>query len=649
VSNNGPSDAAGPITVTDTLPAGMDFGSGGAGNGWGVCSAAGQVVTCVHAAGLAAGATAGALLIDVTVQSGTAASTLTNSAIVSSPTTDSNPANNTDTAAVVVTTSADLALVKTHRESGVQAGQTVTFDLAVTNAGPSDAVGPLTVTDTLPGKVRYVSVVAPWSCVAAGDPLVGQTVTCTLAAGLPAGAAAPTLTIVTSLDADLPSGSVTNTATVSSPTADPNPADNTDTDTVPVGVKADLAIVKTHTGPVVIGTQATYTLTVTNAGPSVATNVVVDDALPAGLTFVAATGAGWDCTTSTPTAVRCTRPDAQLATAYVITLTVDVTAPAYPTVSNIATVSSDTPDPVSGNNSSTDVVSVPALVDLTVAKTHSADFVTGQTGNYTITVTNNGPTDDPGIVTVTDVLPTGLTFVGGLGSGWTCSAVGQTVTCNRLGQLMATPSSFTLTVDVGPAAEPGVTNTAVVSTPSPETDGTNNTASDPTVVVPSADWSVTKTLVGDLVVGGTATYLLYASNAGPSIGQGPIVVSDNVPSSLTDPKASGPGWTCQSIGQLVMCSTPGPLAVGARTTSITLTATVAAAAGQTVTNTGQVNGGVTDPNLDNNTSSVAGLVLAAGSGSHPHTGADYLWMLAFGLAALFGGALLIRTARRPRR
>jgi len=387
---------------------------------------------------------------------------------------------------------------------------------------------------------------------------------------------------------------------------------------------------------------------VTNAGPSVATNVVVDDTLPAGLTFASATGTGWDCSTSTPTAVRCTRPDAQLATAYVITLTVDVTAPAYPSVSNTATVGSDTPDPISGNNSSTDVVSVPPLVDLTVAKTHSADFVTGQTGNYTITVTNNGPTDDPGIVTVTDVLPTGLTFVGGLGSGWTCSAAGQTVTCNRLGQLMATPSSFTLTVAVGPAAEPGVTNTAVVSTPSPETDGTNNTASDPTVVVPSADLSVTKTLAGDLVAGGTATYLLVASNAGPSVGQGPIIVTDNVPSSLTHPKASGPGWTCQSVGQLVTCSTPGPLAVGAKTAAITLTATVAAAAGKTVTNIGQVHGATGDPNPDNNTSAVAGLVLAAGSGSHPHTGADYLWMLAFGLAALFGGALLMRAARRPR-
>ncbi len=649
VTDNGPSDAAGPITATDTLPAGMDFVSGGGSNGWAACTSAGQVVTCVHAAGLAAGASAGNLVIAVTVQAGTPAGTLTNSAVVSSPTTDPVPANNTDTADVAVTTSADLSIVKTHRESNLQAGQTVTFDLAVSNAGPSDAGSPLTVTDTLPGKVRFVSAAAPWSCTASGDPLVGQALVCTLTAGLAAGASAPTLTVLTSVDPDLPSGVVTNTATVSSPTSDPNPGNDTDTDAVPVGVRADLAIVKAHTGIVVIGSPATYTLSVTNAGPSVATNVVVDDALPAGLGYVSATGAGWDCSTSTATAVHCTRPDALLTTTYVITVIVDVTAPAFPSVSNTATVGSDTPDPVPGNNSSTDVVAVPALVDLEVAKTHTSDFVVGQSFDYTVTVTNNGPTDDPSAVTVTDVLPAGLTFVSGTGAGWICTAVGQTVTCNRLGQARSAPSSFTLTVEVGPAAAPGVTNTAMVSTSSTETDLTNNVASDPTVVVAAADLALSKTISGTLVAGGTATYVLAVSNAGPSVAQGPLVVTDNVPKTLLSPKASGPGWTCQSVGQLVTCTSAGPLAIGAQAAAITLTATVAAAAGHTVSNSATVGGGTFDPNPGNNSSAVAGLVLAAGSGSHPHTGADYVWLLGFGLAALLAGALLVRTARRPRR
>jgi uncharacterized repeat protein (TIGR01451 family) len=55
VTNSGPFPTVGPATVTDTLPSGLAFGSGG-GAGWS-CAAAGQVVTCQHTAPLAAGET----------------------------------------------------------------------------------------------------------------------------------------------------------------------------------------------------------------------------------------------------------------------------------------------------------------------------------------------------------------------------------------------------------------------------------------------------------------------------------------------------------------------------------------------------------------------------------------------------------------
>ena len=52
--------------------------------------------------------------------------------------------------------------------------------------------------------------------------------------------------------------------------------------------------------------------------------------------------------------------------------------------------------------------------DLTVTKAHAANFVVGQHGIYTLTVSNAadlGPTSAP--VTLTDTLPSGLTFVSG--------------------------------------------------------------------------------------------------------------------------------------------------------------------------------------------------------------------------------------------
>jgi uncharacterized repeat protein (TIGR01451 family) len=61
---------------------------------------------------------------------------------------------------------------------------------------------------------------------------------------------------------------------------------------------------------------------------------------------------------------------------------------------------------------------------LTIAKSHSGNFVPGQNGAaYTVTVANTasgGPTS--GAVTVTETVPSGLTLTSMAGSGWTCSA-----------------------------------------------------------------------------------------------------------------------------------------------------------------------------------------------------------------------------------
>ena len=53
-----------------------------------------------------------------------------------------------------------------------------------------------------------------------------------------------------------------------------------------------------------------YQVDVANAGPSDAAAVTVTDTLPAGVTFVSATGTGWTCTNAGNVSVTCTRPDA---------------------------------------------------------------------------------------------------------------------------------------------------------------------------------------------------------------------------------------------------------------------------------------------------------------------------------------------------
>ncbi len=89
------------------------------------------------------------------------------------------------------------------------------------------------------------------------------------------------------------SGSLTNVASVSTSTGDPNPTNNV---TLPVVTTvtpvADVAIGKT--GPAVVSATSnlTYTISVTNFGPSSATGVVVTDALPANVTFVSESATG---------------------------------------------------------------------------------------------------------------------------------------------------------------------------------------------------------------------------------------------------------------------------------------------------------------------------------------------------------------------
>src|SRR5581483_4835722 len=82
-------------------------------------------------------------------------------------------------------------------------------------------------------------------------------------------------------------GSLTNTATVAPPdgVTDPNPENNTSTDTDTRTPVADLAITKDDGKTTAVpGTSDTYTIVVSNNGPSAVTGASVSDALPADVT-----------------------------------------------------------------------------------------------------------------------------------------------------------------------------------------------------------------------------------------------------------------------------------------------------------------------------------------------------------------------------
>jgi uncharacterized repeat protein (TIGR01451 family)/LPXTG-motif cell wall-anchored protein len=581
VVNNGPSVSRGPITVVDTLPTGTTFVSA-SGTGW-TCTPAVGSVSCERAADLAPGQAAPQITVVVSIPS-SQTTTVVNSATVTGTTTDPIPGNNTDTDSGTPTVLADLAIQKAN-VGAVVAGTQATYRLTVDNVGPSDAAAPVRITDTLPAGLTYVTstdVVGSWTCSAAG-----QVVTCDLAGPLAADAAnAVDGDAVVEIVVDVASsvtGRIDNTATVSSPTTDPNLANNTDTESTVFVGEADLAIVKSHTGDATAGEQLVWTLQVTNNGPSDSAGpIVVTDSLPAGVSFVSATGTDWVCTESGGD-VACTRSDVLVAgdDAPPITLTVLIDPSAAPaTIRNAASVDGPVTDPVPGNNTDTDDVIVVDEAELVLVKDTSTPVVlAGETATFTVEVTNQGPSTADA-VEVLDTLPAGLTPVTATGPGWTCTITAQQVACDRPTLLPNAPSTITITADVAQTVADGsvLTNTATVSTSTPGDNPDNNTDTADVTVNAEADLVLTKTTDADsatVFAGERATWTIEVRNDGPSAAQPPITVTDTLPAGFSFVVNGGP-WTCTPSGQDVTCvlDGSGPLAAGVDAPVLTLTAAV---------------------------------------------------------------------------
>ena len=159
--------------------------------------------------------------------------------------------------------------------------------------------------------------------------------------------------------------------------------------------------------------------------------MTVTDNVPVGLVPTSAAGAGWTCNVAAQ-GVICNRSDplAPGASYPPITLTVAVAVNAPASVTNTAIVFGGGETNPS-NNTAPDPTTITAGPDLTIAKSHTGNFTQGQTGTYTLTVSNTGGSPTSGSVTVTDNVPIGLVPTSAAGAGWTCNIAAQGVTCNR--------------------------------------------------------------------------------------------------------------------------------------------------------------------------------------------------------------------------
>ncbi|NBT13062.1 MAG: DUF11 domain-containing protein [Planctomycetia bacterium] len=463
VGNSGPSDLLGG-RVLDLLPAAATSGT------WTATTAGGATVS-QPAGGNDIDVTVdipvgGTVTFSYTVQTrpigadGTYAD-LVNTVVATPPEGQgsSTSSTDTDTASPV----ADLVVAKTRISAPPVAGQAVSYQITVTNNGPS-AITSFTGLDT-----TVPALLTPTYTVSTG--------TYDTATGIWTAFFGDTFDpLVNTASATPPEGVI-----------DPIPENNTSTVTDSITILPVLSITKTDGKTTYVpGTSTVYTIVATNNGPSFLAGGTITDPLPAQVssaTWTAEyTGAG-----STGPAAGSGGLDEIVSLAVggtaTFTFTVQIKPEATGDLVNVATI---TPPPTTqgtpATTSDTNMQASPQVL-LSVTKSDGTDrYTPGTSTTYTIVVTNAGPSFLKGGI-VQDLLPSPQ----GASGSWTAttSGVGSSVTPaaggNDINATIDLPvngtATFLYTVNILSTATGQLDNTVTVSPP-PGTTGNTATATD---------------------------------------------------------------------------------------------------------------------------------------------------------------------------
>jgi uncharacterized repeat protein (TIGR01451 family) len=573
VSNLGPDPTSGAITVIDSSTGGATPVGGSAASGW-TCSIVSGSINCTSTStSLANGASLPAITFTWTAPV-SSASVVNTAAVQPNAVTDPVSSNNSASVTTNVGPQANLAITKSvvspAPPGAVNPSQNITYSIVVQNNGPSPATG-VVVSDPTPTGIAFISVTGS-TCTSfpcsIGTLNAGQSVTLTSTYNVPN---------------SYSGGAIVNTASVSAAETDPNMTDNQSTTTTSVGAAADVAITKNGPPSVSVGQNITYTITVSNFGPAGATGVTVSDPTPSGLTPVSVSGGGCSSFPCTIGALA-VGPPVTITATYNVPVTYSGASP----IVNTATVTSAS-DPNASNNSASASTTVAAQSDLNITKSGPPSVAVGQNITYTINVTNSGAIAAANTF-VSDPTPAGLTPVSVSGGG--CSAFPCAVGTINPGGSVAITAIYNVPFNY---ASTSITNTATVSTSSPESNLANNSA---TAITPvsgagTADLSILKAGPAKAAFNDFIDFTVIVTNNGPSTAPN-VVISDPTPSNLVFISNSG------------SCTTPYPCVVPSiaanSQVSILSRYRVTADTG-TIVNTSTVTSSATDPAPGTNTSS----------------------------------------------
>ena len=557
VSNGGPSDATG-VVVTDLLPTGYtyvsDDGAGAYVSGTGIWTV--PAITNGNTATLNITATVNAAGVYTNIAEVTASDNFDPDSTPGNGVTTEDDYDSIGTTPAAVS---DLLMIKSVDNATPNVGTNVVFTLEVSNGGPSDATGVI-VTDLLPtgytyvsddGAGAYVSGTGIWTVPAITN---GNTATLNITATVNAAGVYTNIAEVTASDNFDPDSTPGNGVTTED--------DYSSIDTTPVPVSdIELSKVVDNNTPLV-GSNVVFTLTVVNNGPSDATGVFVTDLLPTGYTYVSDDGTGaYVVGTGIWTVPTITNGNTQV-------LNITATVNAIGVYSNIAEVTaSDNTDPDStpGNGITTEddydsIGTTPAAVsDIELTKVvDNATPLVGSNVVFTLTVTNNGPSDATGVI-VTDQLPTGYTYVSDDGTGAYVDGTGvwtvPTITNGNTQVLNITATVNATGVYSNIAEVTASDNTDPDSTPNDGVTTDDDYSSIDTTPVPVSDIGLAKVVDNATpLVGSNVVFTLTVANNGPSDATG-VIVTDLLPTGYTYVSDDGTGayvvgtgiWTVPTI------------------------------------------------------------------------------------------------------
>jgi uncharacterized repeat protein (TIGR01451 family) len=488
-------------------------------------------------------------------------------------------ATDLDGASRVMDASVDIGAYETHNTLSVgvavaadklrpNEGEAVNITITVTNAGPIEMTG-INASYSLPAGLTSVSFTP-----SAGSyvPATGVWTMDSLAVG-----GSATLVAAATVAAGQGGSALNNTATITAvEQGDAVAADDTATLALNIPL-ADVGLAMSVDQPLpIVGETIQFTLVATNLGPDAASAVLITENLPAGLTLTGNTvsqgsyAAGtWNVGT--------------IAAGGSATLTLSATADpgtAGQTFTNSATLAAVTEaDHVGANNSASASVHVP-LIDLELTKgVNQPSAIVGEQITYTLVLTN-ASADGATLITVSNVLPVGVTFL--LGSSPDFTTNGNVWTIASLAAGGSITLTVTAQVDSGTAGS-NLAGASLVVAREQDSDPGDNTSSTATLHVPLVDVAVGMAASNmrpneNEVI----TIAVLATNLGPDTATA-VSVQDLLPTGLTLLGAdSGDYVDTNGIWSIGTLSANG----GA---TLTLTARVnAATAGLNITNTAAI-------------------------------------------------------------